>query len=77
MSDSEIHEGKHCQSCFTLENTAIAHIFYSINFTKSVIVSSDHDSETHAFPPLFRHRDVTALLIIEQITVMDDPGFQN
>ena len=39
--------------------------------------SSEHDAETHASPPLFRHSDVTAHLIIEQITVMDDPGFQN
>ena len=38
------------------------------------IFSSDHDAETHAFPPLFRHSDVTAHLITvitEQITVMD------
>ena len=49
----------------------------SINFTKSAIVSSDHDADTHASPPLFRHSDVIAHLIIEQITVIDDPGFQN
>ena len=27
--------------------------------------------------PLFRHSDITAHLITEQITVKDDPGFQN
>ena len=32
-------------------------------------VSSDHDAETRASPPLFRHSDVTSHLIIEQITV--------
>ena len=42
-----------------------------------MIVSSHHDAETRASPPLFRHSDVTAHLILEQITVMDDPGFQN
>ena len=73
MSISEIHTGKHRQSCFTLENCSCK----SINFTKSAIVSSDHDADTHASPPLFRHSDVIAHLIIEQITVMDDPGFQN
>ena len=26
MSVSEIHGGKHCQGCFTLENTAVAHV---------------------------------------------------
>ena len=61
MSISEIHAGKHRQSCFT----------------KSATVSSERDAETRAAPPLFRHSDVTAHLIIEQITVMDDPGFQN
>ena len=40
-------------------------------------VSSDDDAETRAFPPLIRHSDVTSRIIIEQITVMDDPGFQN
>ena len=33
--------------------------------------------QKHAFPPLFRYSYVTAHLIIEQITVIDDPGFQN
>ena len=46
------------------------------NFAKSETVSSDHDLETGASPPLFRHSDVTAHLITEQITVMDDPGFR-
>ena len=36
-----------------------------------------HDSETHAFIPLFRHSHVTAHVITEQITVMDDLRFQN
>ena len=49
----------------------------SINFTSSVIVSSDHDAETCATSPLFRHSYVTAHLITEQNTVMGDPGFQN
>ena len=35
-------------------------------------VSSDHDAEIHAFPPLFRHSYVTAHLIIEQLTVILD-----
>ena len=49
----------------------------SINFTKSAILSSDHDAETHAPPPLFRHSDVTAHFNTMQITVIGDPGFQN
>ena len=32
-------------------------------FTKSLIISSDFDAETRAFPPLFRHSDVMAHLI--------------
>ena len=76
MSISQIHTGKHRQNCFTLENTAIPHVNLEI-FTKLATVSSDHDAETRASPPLFRHSNVTAHLIREQITVMDDPGFQN
>ena len=41
------------------------------------MVSSDQDAEIRAFPPLFRHSDVTVHLITEQITVIGDPGFQN
>ena len=46
-------------------------------FTKTLIVSSDYDAETRPFPQLLRHSDVMAHLIIDHITVMDDPGFEN
>ena len=46
--------------------------YQAINFAKSEIVPSDHGLETHAFQPLFKHSDVTAQLITEQTTVMDD-----
>ena len=44
---------------------------------KSAIVPSDQGIETYAPRPLFRHRDITAQLIPEQNTAMDDLGFQN
>ena len=46
-------------------------------FYKISVVSSDHDAETNASPPLFRHSDVTAHRITEQIMVMDVPEFKN
>ena len=52
-------------------------LVFIYTFYKSATVSSDHDAETRASPPLFRHSDVMAHLIIEQITIMNDPGFQN
>ena len=59
-----------------VKNTAVAHI-NPYFFSKSALVPSDYDAETRASRPLFRHSDVTIHLITEQITVMDDPGFQN
>ena len=75
MSIPEMYEGKHCQSCFTLENTAIPHV--NLYILQNQRVSSDHEAETSTSPPLFRHCDITTHLFIEEITVMDDPGFQN
>ena len=43
------------------------------NFAKSVIIPSDHDSETHASRPLFRHSEVMAHLIIDKITFYGPP----
>ena len=74
MSHSEINGGKHCQSCFTLEN--LANCSYSINFAKSERVYSSHGLETHSSWPLFRHSEVTAHLITERNTFMNDPGLR-
>ena len=72
MSILEIHEGKHCQSCFTLENTAVAHV-NSINCTKSAIISSDHGAETRASLLCLDTGTSRHISFLEQITVMDDP----
>ena len=69
----KINPGRHCQRFFPVENTTVAHI----NPYISAPGPSDHEEETHASQPLFGQSEVTAHLITDQTTVINDPGFYN